>query len=99
MKHLLHMLKPYIRQLQSMIQSLLINEFLLTLMIYWLTASQKNNLNKGEHCMSDKCIYCGSISSAGSNCTKSPTKGHVKPSDGKHCIYCGSISPVNSNCT
>ncbi len=49
--------------------------------------------------MSLKCIYCGSTSSAGGSCSKSPTKGHVKPSDGEHCIYCGSSSSPGGSCS
>lgn len=44
-----------------------------------------------------KCIYCGSSGSAGSSCTKSPTKGHVVNKPGK-CSYCGSSGAVGSSC-
>ena len=45
-----------------------------------------------------KCSYCGSSSSAGSHCSKSPTGGHVKAQAGK-CSYCGSSSSVGSHCS
>ena len=52
-------------------------------------------LNK-EDTMS--CMYCGSSGQAGYMCTKSPTRKHVSPVEGK-CSYCGSSGKAGYGCT
>ena len=44
------------------------------------------------------CMYCGSSGQAGYMCTKSPTRKHVSPVEGK-CSYCGSSGKAGYGCT
>lgn len=45
-----------------------------------------------------KCVYCGSQTSAGGSCQKSPHKFHVVDNGPKKCIYCGSQTSAGGSC-
>jgi hypothetical protein len=61
------------------------------------SAPPKTKLLGGD-LMPGQCKYCGSTTSAGGSCSRSPTKHHVVYLAGK-CIYCGSTTSAGGSCS